>query len=90
MKYCGKEEEALHYSCINTQSAFALVCTSIESVCMASARTQYSTVWISDFILYLDSMTGNFLRNMICLRWMVPWEAGSLISQRSAIIWNPI
>ena len=40
--------------------------------------------------LLLDSMTGNFLRNMICLRWMVPWEAGSLISQRSAIIWNPI
>ena len=91
MKYCGKERGSITlFLALILSLLLSLVCTSIESVRMASARTQILNSMDIGLILYLDSMTGNFLRNMICLRWMVPWEAGSLISQRSAIIWNPI
>lgn len=79
MKYCGKERGSITlFLALILSLLLSLVCTSIESVCMASARTQILNSMVSDFILYLDSMTGNFLRNMICLRWMVPWEAGQL------------
>lgn len=90
MKYCGKERGSITlFLALILSLLLSLVCTSIESVRMASARTQI----LNSMDIGLYSVFGqydNFLRNMICLRWMVPWEAGSLISQRSAIIWNPI
>ena len=91
MKYCGKERGSITlFLALILSLLLSLVCTSIESVRMASARTQI----LNSMDIGLYSVFGQYDRKLleeyVCLRWMVPWEAGSLISQRSAIIWNPI
>ena len=55
MKYCGKERGSITlFLALILSLLLSLVCTSIESVCMASARTQilnsmdiglYSVIW---------------------------------------------
>ena len=113
MKYCGKERGSITlFLALILSLLLSLVCTSIESVRMASARTQilnsmdiglysvfgqYDRKLLEEYDLFAVKIHFAFCHatlllflNMICLRWMVPWEAGSLISQRSAIIWNPI
>ena len=92
MKYCGKERGSITLFLALILSLLFVSCMYKYRICTYGIGQNPNTQQYGyrTFILYLDSMTGNFLRNMICLRWMVPWEAGSLISQRSAIIWNPI
>ena len=81
-----------HYiiSCINTQSAFVSCMYNIESVRMASARTQI----LNSMDIGLYSVFGQYDRKLLEEYDLFALDGsmggGSLISQRSAIIWNPI
>ena len=90
MKYCGKERGSITlFLALILSLLLSLVCTSIESVRMASARTQI----LNSMDIGLYSVFGQYDRKLLeeyDLFALDPWEAGSLISQRSAIIWNPI
>ena len=62
MKYCGKERGSITlFLALILSLLLSLVCTSIESVCMASARTQI----LNSMDIGLYSVFGQYDRKLL-------------------------